>query len=128
MNEPARVPPSLVTGRARLAAAVLIAALAVFAQGIALGEAATITNRDVREYRLSIEVETVTDDRILKPNEALKDVCPKRCVVRLDNGSNDQYELESSDVVSIEDGFVYYDGAEINVPQAAPGVEKPPVK
>lgn len=128
MNDPASVLPPLFTGRAKLAAAGLIATLAGSAQGVALGEAATITNRDAREYRLSIEANTVTDDRILRPNEALKDICPKGCAVRLDNGANDQYELEGSDVVSIEDGFVYYDGPEGNAPQAAPRVAIPPAQ
>lgn len=128
MSHPASVPSSPITGPARLAAAVLIATLAGSVHGVAQGKAATITNRDAREYRLSIEADAVTDDRILKPNEALKDICPKGCVVRLDGDAADRYELEGSDVVSVEDGFVYYDGPDDNAPQAAPGVVPPPAK
>ena len=46
----------------------------------------------------------------MKPLGSLDGVCLKGCVIRLSDSENDEYELEGSEVVSIEDGYLYYDG------------------
>jgi hypothetical protein len=50
------------------------------------------------------------------------DICLKGCTIRIDNGEDDAYRLAANDVVSIEDGTVYYDG-----PDASAGSRTPQV-
>lgn len=88
--------------------AALILPLLVAAQS----NAASITNRDEREHKLTIVTGEAGDSRVLKPREAVSGLCPKGCVLRLNDDEIAAYELEGSDVVSIEDGFVYYDVSE----------------
>lgn len=67
--------------------------------------------------------------RVLKPDEAWNDVCAEGCIVRLDDDENATYELEGSDVVSIEDGFIYYDQDDkASSPLAPEVVPSPPAK
>lgn len=88
-------------------------------------DAITVTNRDDKDHKLTIIEGEAKADHALKANAALENVCMKGCVVRLNDSENDEYELEGSEVVSIEDGYLYYDGpetpAEPAPPAAAPG-------
>lgn len=75
--------------------------------------AASITNRDERDHKVTIKVEGESArEQVLKSNGVLSDICPKGCVIRLNDKEADEYELEGPDVVSIEDGLLYYDGPE----------------
>lgn len=73
------------------------------------GSAASVTNRDAREHSLKVISGKDDESRVLKPGEAWNDFCTEGCVVRLGDDEITTYELEGSDVVSIEDGFIYYD-------------------
>lgn len=78
-------------------------------------DAATITNRDEQDQKITIvEGETPTEHTI-RPGQVLDNVCMKGCIVRLSESDEDEYEVTGDDVVSIEEGFLYYD-----VPDAAP--------
>ena len=79
-------------------------------------EAATVTNRDAKEYKLTVLEGDKAQHHVLKPSAVLPDLCPKGCIVRLNDSENDEYELEGTEIVSIEDGYLYYD-----VPDAVPG-------
>ena len=71
--------------------------------------AVTITNRDDQDHKVTVvEGETKTD-HVLKPSQVLKGICAKGCTVRLDDDEEDEYQLEAEDVVSIEEGALYYD-------------------
>lgn len=71
--------------------------------------AATITNRDDQDHKVMvIEGETKTD-HVLKPSQVLQGICAKGCTVRLNDDEEDEYQLEADDVVSIEEGSLYYD-------------------
>ncbi len=73
----------------------------------------SITNRDDKDHKLTIIVEGEAQaDHVLKPSQVLEGVCAKGCVIRLNDSENDEYELEGGEVVSIEDGYLYYDGPE----------------
>ncbi len=93
--------------------------------------AISITNRDDKDHKITvIEGETKTD-HALKATAAVENICMKGCIVRLNDSENDEYELEGTEVVSIEDGYLYYDGpdapAETMPPAApAPGAPAPP--
>jgi len=92
-------------------------------------EAASITNRDTKEVRVTISEGETTTEHTIRPMEVLDKVCMSGCVVRLEDGEEDEYEVEAEDVVAIEDGFLYYDGPDAPdrpgsggaMPPAAPG-------
>ena len=81
--------------------------------GLALGSAAhaaKISNHDETEHKLSIAQGEETSVKTIKPQQSLDSLCPKACVVRIDDNDEDEYELDAEDVVAIEDGVMYYDG------------------
>ncbi|KAB2851659.1 MAG: hypothetical protein F9K44_00805 [Hyphomicrobiaceae bacterium] len=89
-------------------------------------EAASITNRDAKDYKVTIiEIGKAPVDHVLKKDAQLKDVCIKGCIVRLNDSENDEYELEGTEIVSIEEGYLYYDVPDV-VPEAPKEGEKKP--
>ncbi len=71
--------------------------------------AVSITNRDDQDHKVTIvEGETKTD-HVLKPMQVLSGICAKGCTVHLDDDEEEEYQLESEDIVSIEEGGLYYD-------------------
>jgi hypothetical protein len=90
-------------------AATVILALAIASPAPA---AVTVTNRDDKDHKVTV-IENdgaSTTDHTLKPNQVLEGICPNGCVIRLNDNEEDEYELEGSEVVSIEEGYLYYDG------------------
>jgi hypothetical protein len=75
----------------------------------AAAHAASVTNRDEIDRKVTIIEGDGTTERVLQPSQALNDFCTKGCTIRLDDSEDDEYMLESDDVVSIEDGSLYYD-------------------
>lgn len=73
-------------------------------------QAVSVTNRDDRDVKLTVIEGEAKQDHILKPSQELKEVCQKGCVIRLNDSESDEYELEGTEVVSIEEGYLYYDG------------------
>jgi hypothetical protein len=71
--------------------------------------AASITNRDDRDHKVTIIEGDTRTDHVIKPSQALTGVCAKGCTVRLDDEEDDEYQLEAEDVVSIEEDSLYYD-------------------
>ncbi len=71
--------------------------------------AVTVTNRDVKEVKLILIEGDVRQEKILSPGKVVDGVCQKGCIIRLNDSENDEYELEGSEIVSVEEGFLYYD-------------------
>jgi hypothetical protein len=71
--------------------------------------AASITNRDDRDHKLTIIEGDTRTDHVVKPSQVLTGVCGKGCTLRLDDEEDDEYQLEGEDVVSIEEDSLYYD-------------------
>lgn len=71
--------------------------------------AVTVTNRDVKEIKLRIIEGDARQEQVLPPGKVLEGVCQKGCIIRLNDSDNDEYELEGSETVSVEEGFLYYD-------------------
>ena len=71
--------------------------------------ASSITNRDDKDWKVTVIEGDATKDHVLASSAALDGICLKGCVVRL-NDDKDEYELKGSETVSIEDGYLYYDG------------------
>jgi hypothetical protein len=74
----------------------------------------SVTNRDDKDHKLTVVEGETRTDHVLKPTQVLEGICPKGCVIRLNDSDNDEYELEGTEVVSIEEGYLYYDGPEEN--------------
>ncbi|MBA2125255.1 hypothetical protein DLM45_03330 [Hyphomicrobium methylovorum] len=71
--------------------------------------AATISNRGDKEIKLTITEGSSRKDEVLPPGKVIDGVCRKGCIIRLNDSSKDEYELEGSESVSVEEGFLYYD-------------------
>jgi len=72
--------------------------------------AASVTNRDEKDHKVTIMEGDVRQEHTLKPAASLQGICRKGCIIRLDDSEDDDYELDGSEIVSIEDGYLYYDG------------------
>lgn len=72
--------------------------------------AVSITNRDEHDHKVTVIEGDTKADHLLKPSQTLSGICAKGCVIRLNDSEDDEYQLEANDVVSIEDGSLYYDG------------------
>ena len=107
--------------------------LVLVATGAGANAAVSITNRDEKEHKLTViedDGKTKTDHK-LKGGGLLEGLCKAGCIVRLNDSEEDEYELEGTEVVSIEEGFLYYDGPDApaeapGAAPAAPGPQAPP--
>jgi hypothetical protein len=72
--------------------------------------AVTITNHGDKEMKVSVVEGSAKQDHLLAIGKVLDGVCQKGCIIRLNDSENDEYELEGSEFVSVEEGFLYYDG------------------
>jgi hypothetical protein len=88
--------------------------------GTGPAQSATVTNRDAKDYKVTIIEGDKSQDHVLKPAGVLSGVCTRGCVVRLNDSENDEYELEGTEIVSIEDGYLYYDVPD-SIPETSPG-------
>lgn len=105
---------------------VLAATIVVSFSYISPASAISLTNRDARDHRVSVLESGGKTDHQLKPGDALASICQKGCIVRLNDSENDEYELEGDEIVSIEDGYLYYDGPIAPQSEAAtPGGNSP---
>jgi hypothetical protein len=77
--------------------------------------AATITNRSDKEIKLTITEGSSRQDEVLPTGKVIDGVCQKGCIIRLNDNAKDEYELEGSESVSVEGGFLYYDSHESEV-------------
>jgi hypothetical protein len=82
--------------------------------------AVSITNRDERDHRVTVIEGEAAAEHVLKPSQTVTGICLKGCTIRMNNSEDDEYRLTANDVVSIEDGTVYYDG-----PDASAGPQTP---
>ena len=97
----------------RIAPAFLVASL----QFSSAAFAATVSNRDDSDRTVTIIEADARKDHIIKPNAVLEGICKKGCLIRLGDGDEDPYELDGSEVTSIEGGQLYDD--ELEAPAVA---------
>jgi hypothetical protein len=110
------------------ASTLVAAAAAILSMSVTLDAAlasASVTNRDDKDHKITIVEGEKKQDFTLKPNQALEGICDKGCTLRLNDSDDDEYQLEATDVVSIEDGYLYYDTADAE-PDAKPDEKKKP--
>lgn len=76
-------------------------------------QAVSITNRDDVDHTVTVIEGDAKKDHVLKPNAVLEGICLQGCVVRItDKAGDDPYELEGSDVISIDGGEFWQDKVE----------------
>jgi hypothetical protein len=105
----------------RVIPGVLIAALLL----PSAAQAASIANRDDSDHTVTVIEGNSQKDHVLKPNAVLDGICGTGCLIRIDNSQDEPFELQSSDVTSIEEGQLYDDEAAVpsesgSVPDAQP--------
>jgi hypothetical protein len=89
----------------KVEAALAIAALLM----TSAASAVTVTNRDAKDVTITVIEGDAKQDLVLQAGKVIEGVCQKGCIVRLGQADNDGYELEGSEAVSVEEGFLYYD-------------------
>ena len=90
--------------------AALVVSLAAAAFGAEAAAAVSLTNRDDRAHKITIVEGESSQHHTLAPAAVLEGICQKGCVIRLNDNADDEYELEGDEIVSIEEGYLYYDG------------------
>ncbi len=82
--------------------------------------AVTIVNRGDVEAKITVIEGATRQDKILAAGKVAEGVCQKGCIIRLNDSEKDEYELEGSESVSVEEGFLYYDDLDAsNAPKSA---------
>lgn len=74
-------------------------------------QAATVVNRDETAAKVTVIDGITREDHLLGPGKTLDGVCQKGCIIRLNDSEKDEYELDGSERVTVEDGFLYFDGS-----------------
>jgi hypothetical protein len=102
---------------------------ALVLSGVA-ASAASLSNRDDKEHKVTIIEGDAKRDEVLKPQQIVDKICLKGCVLRLNDSEDDEYQLEAEDLVSIEDGYLYHDAPDAPpapgaTPAPAPGSPPP---
>ena len=91
---------------------------------VSAAHSASISNRDERDYTVTIIEGEAKADHVLKPSQTLSDVCLKGCTIRMNRSEDDDYLLSGGDAVSIEDGTVFYDAPDPSTAPASPPAPK----
>jgi hypothetical protein len=92
--------------------AILSALVGLVLSTVSAAAVVSVTNRDDKDHKLTVIEGDAKADHVLKPSQVLEGICQQGCIIRLNDSENDEYELEGSEIVSIEEGFLYYDGPE----------------
>lgn len=105
-------------GASAVPAAVLITVLSA-------AQAASVTNRDDMDHTVTIIEGDTSKDHVLKKDEVLEGVCLSGCSLRIDGDDVNPYELEGSEVTTIEGGDLFAEGQGPSVSPAPGGTGQP---
>lgn len=87
-----------------------IATAVILLSASAATQAASVSNRDASDQRIVIVEGSSQRSEVLKPGQSLDGICETGCLLRLNGDDANPYELQGSDVTSIEGGKLYIDG------------------
>ena len=87
----------------RFAASLLAASIGSIAVLTGEADAASLGNRDENDRKVTIVEPSGSKEHVLKPGAMLQGVCAKGCVVRLGEGTDREYELDSQHVERCEE-------------------------
>ena len=68
--------------------------------------AVSVTNRDDGDHKVTVVEGDAKQDLIVKGGTNLDGICQKGCLLRLDDSTEDPYELEGPEVTWIEGGVL----------------------
>lgn len=68
--------------------------------------AVSLTNRDDTDRKVTVVEGEARQDHVIKPGGTLDGICRKGCLVQLDDGADEPYELEGPEVTWIEGGVL----------------------
>lgn len=86
--------------------------LAVIAVWCGPAHAATVGNKDGNAYKITIDERGNRSTHEIAAGAQLDGVCLKGCILILDGVSDGTYRLpEGNEIVTIEEGVLFYDGA-----------------
>jgi hypothetical protein len=97
----------------RFGLAALTAVLTVFTTAAL---AVTVKNLDETEHKIAVVEGSSTQDLSIKPGGSLEGICIKGCLIKLNGNADDPYELEGSEVTTIEKGQLWGEDQEPPVP------------
>ena len=80
-------------------------------------QAASVTNRDDVDRKVTIIESGTQTDHVLKKDEVLEGVCERGCSIRIDGDDVNPYVIEGTEMTTIEGGDLYADG---QGPQGSP--------
>jgi hypothetical protein len=66
--------------------------------------AVSVTNRDGVDHKVTVIEGEARQDHVVKPGANLGGICPNGCLIRLNDSSEDPYELEGPEDTWIEGG------------------------
>ena len=75
-----------------------------------IAAASTIINRDGREHKLTVIKGSTRQDYTLAAKGEIANICTEGCIVRLNDDVKADYILEGGELVSVEDGLMYFEG------------------
>lgn len=85
----------------------IVVATLIGAMSATSAMALTVTNREAADHKIKVIEQNETKEHNVAAGKTLEGVCSAGCVVQLQNG--DEYEFEGTEVVSIEDGYMFLD-------------------
>lgn len=88
------------SARVLMAAAFSVLLLSTSARAVSL------TNRDDTDKKVTIVEGDSRQDHVVKSGETLTGICQKGCLVQLEDGAEEPYELEGPEVTWIEGGVL----------------------
>ena len=83
---------------------------AVLISVLSAAQAASVTNRDDADRKVTIIESGTQKDHVLKKGEVLEGVCQRGCSIRIDGDDVNPYVLEGTEVTTIEGGDLYAEG------------------
>lgn len=111
--------PRLSGASVRGAAIASLCGLMLFALSGVPARSAIIGNKDGNSYKLTIEEAGKQSSHEVAAGGQLEDVCLKGCIVILEGVDDGTYRLpEGNEIVTIEEGVLFYDGAVAAKPEA----------
>ena len=90
--------------------------------------AASVTNRDDTDHTVTIVEEGTQKDHVLKKDEVLEGICLRGCTIRIDGDDVNPYELDGSEITTIEGGDLYAEGQEQRISPSSGGATPPSPK
>jgi hypothetical protein len=84
--------------------------VAILISVLSAAHAASVTNRDDVDRKVTIIEAGNQKDHVLKKDEVLEGVCERGCSIRIDGDDVNPYVLEGTEVTTIEEGDLYAEG------------------